>query len=85
MFPATASQYSMTALNELHIIFLNASASKLRNISVPPWNDGHQMLLQAIFPPSHILSKSAIGLSISFSPVKVCFVEQALRDPYLIR
>ena len=29
MFPATASQYSMTALNELNTIFLNARASKL--------------------------------------------------------
>jgi len=29
MFPATASQYSMTALNELHIIFLNARADAL--------------------------------------------------------
>jgi hypothetical protein len=34
MFPATASQYSMTALNELHIIFLNARAGKLKNINV---------------------------------------------------
>jgi hypothetical protein len=29
MFPATASQYSMTALNELYIIFLNARADAL--------------------------------------------------------
>jgi hypothetical protein len=37
MFPATAAQYSMTAINELHIIFMNARAGKLRNTSVLPW------------------------------------------------
>ena len=36
MFPATASQYSMTALNELHDILLNARAGKLRYIGVLP-------------------------------------------------
>ena len=42
----------------------------------------HQMLLHPIFPPSHTLSKSVIGLSIYFNVVKVCSVENALRDSY---
>jgi hypothetical protein len=72
MFPATASQYSLIALNELHVIFLNARASKLRILLVVHHgNDGlHQMLLYPIFLPSHTLPKSAIGLFISFSAVK---------------
>ncbi|KAH9998653.1 hypothetical protein BJV77DRAFT_704337 [Russula vinacea] len=38
MFPATASQYSMTALNELNIIFLNARANALTSdISTFPY------------------------------------------------
>jgi len=34
MFPATASQYSLTALNELQVILLNARAGKLGNVCV---------------------------------------------------
>jgi hypothetical protein len=34
MFPATASQYSGTALNELTVILLNARAGKLRSIRI---------------------------------------------------
>ncbi len=35
MFPATASKYSATALNELVIILLNARAGELKSISIP--------------------------------------------------
>jgi hypothetical protein len=34
MFPATAAMYSLTALNELQVILLNARAGKLGNIDV---------------------------------------------------
>ena len=38
MFPATASQYSTTALNELYVIFLNARAGKFEKYRVSPGN-----------------------------------------------
>ena len=80
MFPATAAQYSVVALNELQIIFLNARASKLRILLVLHHGDDglHQMLLHLIFLPSHTLPKSVIGLFIYFSTVKVCSTEHAL-------
>ena len=80
MFPATAAQYSVIALNELYIIFLNARASKLRILLVLHHGDDglHQMLLHLIFLLSHTLPKSVIGLFTFFSTVEVCSVEHAL-------
>jgi hypothetical protein len=48
-------------------------------------NDGlYQTPSRPIFPPSHTLPMSARSLSISFSAVKVCSREHALRDAYLM-
>lgn len=56
----------------------------LRNIEFHVEIDGlHQMLLRLKYPPSHTPRKSAMTLSNSFNPVKVCTAEHA-RDPYLI-
>jgi len=37
MFPATASPYAATALNELQVILINARAGELRNGGVKAW------------------------------------------------
>lgn len=38
MFPATAAQYSVAALNELYVIFLNARAGKFGKYQVSAGN-----------------------------------------------
>jgi len=37
MFPATASPYAATAINELQVILINAHASELRNGGIKAW------------------------------------------------
>ncbi len=37
MFPATASPYAATALNELQVILLNARAGELRTGGIKAW------------------------------------------------
>jgi hypothetical protein len=50
MFPATASQYAATALNELTVILLNARAGKLRylNIKLREWQAASDTLTSEI-------------------------------------
>jgi hypothetical protein len=80
MFPETASQCSLTALNELQVIFLHARAGKGGTllIALAPRSDRHQMRLLRKLPHSHIRLSSAKSLSSFFSVAKVCFAYYTL-------